>query len=233
MQHVSNSLRVKYAVLCLEGKAVQDWYNLKRQLLADGKDVDSWDTFCAAYKGLYAEIAPDVNVRNRLLALSQGTGSVQSYHDAFRAILSQAVDSPVTGADAVWFFKHGLSEKVRLAIAIHGDTDLDLIVHHAKAVDAAMQQISAGSASAGFTGGSKGNSKNAGGSSGNPKRTLDYGNKSDGQVKRTKWEFPKEFTQTDREKRVADERCTKCNRPKAGHQGPLGANCPIEFVPAK
>ena len=54
-------------------------------------------------------------------------------------IWSQAVDHPVTVADTLWFFEHGLSERIRLAIAVHGDTDPDLIVHHAKAVDAAMQ----------------------------------------------------------------------------------------------
>lgn len=236
MQNVASTLRVKYAILCLEGKSVRDWYNLKRQLLANGKQVDDWDTFCTAFRGLYAEIAPDVNVRNRLLNLSQGSGSVQAYHNAFRAILSQAVDHPVTGADAVWFFKHGLSERIRLAIAVHGDTDLDLIVHHAKAVDAAMQTSCSVHAVAGVTakGGNKGNSKSAAVVSGNPKRALsfDNGNPSQGAGKKVKFEFPADF-KSEQDRRIANGNCTKCNVPKVQHQGPMGANCPHAFVPAK
>ena len=87
------------------------------------------------------------------------------------------------GADAVWFFKHGLSERIRLAIAVHGDTDFDLIVHHAKVVDAAMQTSSSVHAVVGATAkGNKGNSKSVAVVSGNPKRALsfDNGNPSQG-----------------------------------------------------
>ncbi len=115
-----------------------DWYNSQRQLEASGQNPFACDTFSAALKKLYAEINPDTNVRNRLIALKQGFGSVQTCHVAFRSTMAQAVHSPVTGADAVWFFKHGVNENIRLAIAIYGDDDLDTVVEHAKAVDPAV-----------------------------------------------------------------------------------------------
>ncbi len=36
-----------------------------------------------------------------------------------------AVRYPVTGADAVWFFKQGLNDKIRTAIAAYSDDDLE------------------------------------------------------------------------------------------------------------
>ena len=94
----------------------------------------------------YADISPDILVRNNLASLIQGVGTVQSYYDTFRAVLSLAVKHPVVGADAVWFFKQGLSEKIRTAIAVYGDDDMDTVVIQAKRVDAALNASSAGAA---------------------------------------------------------------------------------------
>ena len=71
--------------------------------------------------------------------LRQGNTSVQAYNDKFRGIISQADHHPVLGAEAVWRFKQGLSDRIRTAIAIYGDDDLDTMVMQAKRVDAAFR----------------------------------------------------------------------------------------------
>ena len=43
------------------------------------------------------------------------------------------------GAEAVWHFKQGLLDRIRTAIAIYGDDDLDTVVMQAKRVDAAFR----------------------------------------------------------------------------------------------
>ena len=70
--------RVGCAVQCLEGQAVQNWYNLRRQLESDGADVSDWQIFRNAMIKQYADVSPDISVRNSLIALKQGTGTVQS-----------------------------------------------------------------------------------------------------------------------------------------------------------
>ena len=73
--------RVSYAIQALEGDAVQNWYNLKRVMIAEGKDPDVWDAFRAGMIAGYAEVSPDIYVRTTLSKLKQGTGSVQTNHE--------------------------------------------------------------------------------------------------------------------------------------------------------
>ena len=54
-------------------------------------------------------------------------------------MLSQADKYPVLGAEAVWHFKQGLSEKVRTAIAGCSDEDLHAVAVQAKRVDAELK----------------------------------------------------------------------------------------------
>ena len=93
--------RVSYAVQALEGDAVQNSYNLKRVMLADGRDPHNWDTFKAGMIAGYAEVSPDIYVRTHLSKLKQGSGFVQLYYEKFTAVLSQADKYPVLGAEAV------------------------------------------------------------------------------------------------------------------------------------
>ena len=130
--------RVLYAIQALEGEAVQNWYNLKRVLLADNKDPNNWDTFKSGMLAGYAEVSPDIYVRTHLSKLRQGAGSVQTYYDKFTAVLSQADKYPVLGAEAVWHFKQGLSERIRTAIAGSSDEDLHAVAVQAKRVDAEL-----------------------------------------------------------------------------------------------
>lgn len=60
------------------------------------------------------------------------------YYDRSNSVLSQADKYPVLGAEAVWHFKQGLSEKLRLAIAGSSDDDLHFVGMQAKRVDAEL-----------------------------------------------------------------------------------------------
>lgn len=51
--------RVICAVQCLEGQAVQNWYNLRRQVAADGANVESWQISNSAMIKQYADVGPD------------------------------------------------------------------------------------------------------------------------------------------------------------------------------
>jgi len=65
--------RVSYAIQALEGDAIQNWYNLKRGLLAEDKDPHSWGTFRSGMIAGYAEVSPDIYVRTHLSKLRQGS----------------------------------------------------------------------------------------------------------------------------------------------------------------
>ena len=123
---------------CLEGQAVQSWYYLKRLLVAEGADADSWQIFGDATVKHYAECEPTLAVRTCLRALEQGGGTVQAYHDRFRALQSLALKHPVTGAEAVYCFERGLSDRVRAAAPLCGGSDLYTVVRQAKCVNAAL-----------------------------------------------------------------------------------------------
>ena len=131
--------RVAHAILALEGPAVESWYSHKQQLVLDGRNPYDWDVFRADMVSKYADVSPDPFVRSNMAALRQGNTSVQAYYDKFRGIISQADHHPVLGAEAVWHFKQGLSDRIRIAIAIYGDDDLDTVVMQAKRVDAAFR----------------------------------------------------------------------------------------------
>ncbi len=136
LHNVPAAKRVSYAIQALEGDAVQNWYNLKRGLLAEDKDPHSWVIFRSGMIAGYAEVSPDIYVRTHLSKLRQGAGTVQVYYDKFTAVLSQADRFPVLGAEAVWHFKQGLSERVRTAIAGSSDDNLHAVAVQAKRVDA-------------------------------------------------------------------------------------------------
>lgn len=80
-------------MLCLEGQAVQAWYYLKRQLIADSADVDSWQIFSDAMTRHFEGLSPDIvwSLRDSLSALQQGGTTVQLYDEL-------AVQPPLTGA---------------------------------------------------------------------------------------------------------------------------------------
>ena len=58
LAHIALDKGVQCAVQCLEGQSVQNWYNLERQLIANGASVDSWDTFQKAMIKQCADISP-------------------------------------------------------------------------------------------------------------------------------------------------------------------------------
>ena len=217
---ISSDKRVQCAVQCLEGQAVSDWYNLRRQLSAEGADACSWDTFHGAMIKQYADVSPDISVRNRLFALRQGSGTVQSYYDSFRAILSLAVKYPVTGADAIWFFKQGLSDRVRTAIAVYGENDLDDVVLNAKRVDAAF----GASVSASATASTPIERGSARANAGLAKRASGPSSSTGGDPKRAKigtWDSVLA------DLRKKEEKCAKCGGLAKSHTGIMGRNCEV------
>jgi hypothetical protein len=214
---VPTSKWVAHAILALEGAAIETWYSRKQQLLLEGKDPNCWATFKADMISKYAEVSPDLFVRSNLAALRQGTGTVQAYHDKFRAIVSQADKHPVAGAEAVWHFKQGLSERVRTAIAAYEDDDLDTMVLQAKRVDAAHQlervhPVPSKQSSSGV--GTKRPATVTGGSGSGPKRAR--GDKP-------LWSL-----------RIGNGICSNCRQTKEKHllMGcDMGRNCTAAFVP--
>ena len=215
--------RVSYAVQALEGDAVQNLYNLKRVMLADGRDPDSWDIFKAGMIAGYAEVSPDIYVRTHLSKLKQ-TGSVQLYYEKFTAVLSQADRYPVSGAEAVWHFKQGLSERIRTAIAGSSDDNLHAVAVQAKRVDAELSLHVAAPAIKDNT--SAPTNKASGGAA--AKRNSAGGTYA-GAVKKAKVDGPSgDLIKL----RLKEGMCTNCNVPKANHSGGLGQQCTAPFVAA-
>ena len=212
--------RVAYAILALEGAAVETWYSRKQQLELEGKDPYDWDTFRSDMISKYADVSPDLFVRSKLATLKQGSGSVQAYYDKYRAIISQADSHPVRGAEAIWFFKQGLHDSIRKVIAIYGDDDLDTVVLQAKRVDAAHRLESntssaAPSSSKKYTSaaGTKRSGANTGGDPKRPKHNLDR-DLVNYRVKVLKI-------------------CSVCRVPAAQHDpNTIGRECPTTAVPA-
>ena len=69
----------------------------------------------------YSEASSDMVLRDGLLALQQ-IGSVAAYYDAFEKLLATPVPNAVGATDAVWFFLHGLHNRIRLALVDTDDT---------------------------------------------------------------------------------------------------------------
>ena len=121
------------------------WYHVKQQMAAQGKAVLDWFQFKAALLSQYSVVAPGHDVRRRLHALKQ-TSSVSAYHDSFRAIMSEAVDYPLMGAEAVFMFKQGLSLRIQNLLALDPKgrlecADLEGIVTIAKELDSAARSV--------------------------------------------------------------------------------------------
>jgi len=60
----------------------------------------------------WAPVAPGLNVRGRLDSLKR-TKFVDTYIDAFNSIVSNAVDNPIVGGEACYFFWKGLKNSNR------------------------------------------------------------------------------------------------------------------------
>ena len=144
---------------------------------------------------------------------------MQSYYDQFRAVLSSAVQHLVVGADAVWFFKQGLSERVRTAIAVYGDDSLDNVVLHDKRVDAAFSAANPhttavassfirGNANAGST-------KRSGHTT-----VVGCDNKRSKASESATWDADVAKL------RISKSQCSKYGAPTSGHNGPFGKHCP-------
>ena len=192
-------------------------------MLANGKDPDNWDIFKAGMIAGYAEVSPDIYVRTHLSKLKQ-TGSVQLSYEKFTAVLSQADKYPVLGAEAVWHFKQGLLERIRIAIAGSSDDNLHSVAVQAKRVDAELSLHVAAPTVKDNT--SAPTNKASGGAA--AKRNSAGGTYA-GALKKAKVDGPS----SDLIKfRLAKSRCTNCNVPKANHSGGLGQQCTSPFAAA-
>ena len=132
-------------------------------------------------------------------------------------MLSSAVKHPVVGADAVWFFKQDLSERVRTAIAVYGDDSLDDVVLHAKRVDAAFSAAHphTPAMSSSFI---KGNASAGAAKRSGPSTVV-------GDTKRPKAAESATWDSDVAQLRLSKKQCTKCGSPTSGHTGPFGKHC--------
>ena len=142
----------------------------------------------------------------------------------FTAVLSQADKYPVLGAEAVWHFKQGLSERIRTAIAGSRDEDLHAVAVQAKRVDAELSiHVSAlvgnsapSNKALAALAGAAGKRGAAGGSSGAAKKARVDG-------------ASKELISLRIQKKI----CTDCAVAKDDHTtGSLGQGCTADFVKA-
>ena len=124
------------------------------------------------------------------------------------------------GAEPVWHFKQGLSSRIRTAIAIYGDDDLDTVVMQAKRVDAAFRLE-------GITPSTSPSSSKKPASGASTKRPACI---TSGDAKRAK------NTNMDRaliELRLSEQVCTSCRVPKDSHDAnTLSQQCTKPAVPA-
>ena len=117
----------------------------------------------------------------------------------------------------MWHFKQGLSDRIRAAIAIYGDDDLDTVVLQAKRVDAAFRLK--GVTSSTLHSSSKKPASGAG--TKRPAKTAS------GDAKRAKVGGPLVNL------RLAERVCTNCRVPRAAHDSStLGLKCTKPAVPA-
>jgi hypothetical protein len=81
-------------------------------ILSKGLNPEDWHVSKEHMIAQFAEVGPEKTVRTHLRQLKQ-TGTVTEYHRAFRNIQVQAITHPVTGAEAVFMFKEGLTRSLR------------------------------------------------------------------------------------------------------------------------
>jgi len=87
-----------------------------------------------------------LNARGRLDALKQ-TKSVDTYIDAFNSIASNAVDNPIVGAEACYFFQKGLKDSISSLLLKNSSIgglgefgDVAELAARAKALDAHLHE---------------------------------------------------------------------------------------------
>ncbi len=84
---------------------------MEAKLRGDGLNPHVYSVFKTAMLTRWASVAPGLNAHGRLDALKQ-TKSVDTYMDAFNSIASNAVDNPIVGAEACYFFQKGLKDSI-------------------------------------------------------------------------------------------------------------------------
>ena len=101
--------KAHFAILSLDGEAQKQWWPMQLKLKGEGLDPQDYEVFKQAMLRRWAPVAPGLNARGRLDALRQ-TKSLDAYIDDFNSIVSNAVDNPIIGAEACYFFQKGLKD---------------------------------------------------------------------------------------------------------------------------
>ena len=140
---------VANASLCLSGRAAEQWALMKKSLVQRGKDPRDFDTFKAEMLAQFVEGKVEHTVRVRLARLKH-SGSVASYHAAFRAIMVEAVQHPISGPEACSAFRTGLKPAVyqlvmRDPMAKDEFEHLDVVVKAAKEAEYLLSIIAGAS----------------------------------------------------------------------------------------
>jgi hypothetical protein len=136
LMHIATRDLVANASLCLSGRAAEQWALMKKSLAQRGKDPKDFSTFKTEMLSQFVEGKVEHTVRVRLSRLRH-TNSVASYHAAFRAIMVEAVQHPISGPEACSAFRNGLKPAVyqlvmRDAMAKDEFEHLDVVVKAAK-----------------------------------------------------------------------------------------------------
>lgn len=142
---------VANAALCLSGRAAEQWALMKKSLVQRGKDPRDFDTFKTEMLSQFVEGKVEHTVRVRLARLKH-SGSVASYHAAFRAIMVEAVQHPISGPEACTAFRQGLKPSVyQLVMRDSSAKDemehLDVVVKAAKEAEDLLAVIAGSSSS--------------------------------------------------------------------------------------
>jgi hypothetical protein len=200
---------VAHASLCLKGQAAKDWALLHKTLSAQGKDANDFSVFKDAMTCHFVEADVEATVRVRLSKLKQ-TDTVAAYHAAFRAIMVEAVQYPVSGPEACSYFRAGLKPYIAKQLLLDSSirremAQLDVVVEAAKHVETYLGLLSSPSV--------PDLDKGKRPSGAPPPRVPDQG-------KKAKVETPV-LTDAQKEEYRAKGLCYKC-----GRRGHLASNCP-------
>ena len=119
---------------------------MEAKLRSDGLDPQVFSVFKTTMLTRWAPVAPGLNARGRLDALRQ-TKSVDTYIDAFNSIVSNAVDNPIVGAEACYFFQKGLKDSISSLLLKNSSTGglgeftgVSELAARAKALDAHLHE---------------------------------------------------------------------------------------------
>jgi Retrotransposon gag protein len=106
-----------YATLCLKDRAAEHWpvaspwACMKKVLASSGKDPNDFEVFRFALLKHYVDLSVEGTVRAHLANLKQHH-SVSDYHARFRDILVEAVLQPLSGPEAIHYFRSGLKRPI-------------------------------------------------------------------------------------------------------------------------